>query len=414
MKVKNSPFLVAVAFCAALATFAQAQSAQQRLPMKHFAKPNHTQSSVAALSATSPAAAAAVPGLPLWTFNVESSRDGNEYTGVMVGTSPFHDGSGHTSVATQVVPIVIRTHTIGTSVSSTGIIATTPGNTTFNPASRDRACLGSHNNNPFTLFLQSPIVQAADFNYGGTDIGTTQTTDAFQRANFWRVIDQNNYHVTLGPVTTFDPIVIDIPAASGLALATGALGPPNFCAPLGIIDINLFDLILNNNVLPALAPLGVNHGTFPIFFLHNLVMSIGDPTNLANCCVLGYHGTGNVDPTQTYSPIDFDSTGLFGVSGLDTAVASHEVGEWMDDPFGNNPTPPWGHTGQVGACQNNLEVGDPLTGTEAPRILMPNGFTYHLQELAFFSWFYSSRSVGVGGWFSDNGTFLSNAGPPCK
>jgi hypothetical protein len=183
---------------------------------------------------------------------------------------------------------------------------------------------------------------------------------------------------------------------------------------LGIIDINLFDLILNNNVLPALAPLGVNHGTFPIFFLHNLVMSIGDPTNLANCCVLGYHGTGNADPTQTYSPIDFDSTGLFGVSGLDTAVASHEVGEWMDDPFGNNPTPPWGHTGQVGACQNNLEVGDPLTGTEAPRILMPNGFTYHLQELAFFSWFYSSRSVGVGGWFSDNGTFLSNAGPPCK
>ena len=381
--------------------------------MKHFAKPNHSQPSVAAFSATSPAAAAAVPGLPLWTFNVESGRDGNEYTGVMVGTSPFHDGSGQTSVATQVVPIVIRTHTIGTSVSSTGIIATTPGDTTFNPTSRDRACLGSRNNNPFTLFLQSPIVQSADFNYGGTDVGTTQTTDAFQRANFWQVIDQNHYHVTLGPVTTFDPIVIDIPAASGLSLATSALGPPNFCAPMGIIDINLFDLLLNNNVLPALARFGVNHGTFPIFFLHNLVMSFGDPTNLANCCVLGYHGTGNADPTQTYSPLDFDSTGLFGVSGLDTAVASHEVGEWMDDPFGNNPTPPWGHTGQVGFCQNNLEVGDPLTGTEAPRILMPNGFTYHLQELAFFSWFYSSRSVGVGGWFSDNGTFLTNAGPPC-
>jgi hypothetical protein len=183
---------------------------------------------------------------------------------------------------------------------------------------------------------------------------------------------------------------------------------------MGIIDINLFDLLLNNNVLPALAARGVNHGTFPIFFLHNLVMSFGDPTNLGNCCVLGYHGTGNADPTQTYSPLDFDSTGLFGVSGLDTAVASHEIGEWMNDPFGNNPTPPWGHTGQVGACQNNLEVGDPLTGVEAPRIAMPNGFTYHLQELAFFSWFYNSRSVGVNGWFSDNGTFLTDAGPPCQ
>jgi hypothetical protein len=63
---------------------------------------------------------------------------------------------------------------------------------------------------------------------------------------------------------------------------------------------------------------------------------------------------------------------------------AHEIGEWMNDPFGNNPTPLWGHTGQVSGCQNNLEVGDPLTGTIVPPVVMPNGFTYHLQELAFF------------------------------
>jgi hypothetical protein len=365
-------------------------------------------------AAAAKASAVGIPGLPLWTFNVESNRDGNEYTGVMVGTNPFDEGSGQTSVATQVVPIVIKTHAVGTSVNASGIIATTPGNTTFNPARSDRACLGSRNNNPLKLFLQSPLIQPADFNYGGTDVGSTQTTDAFQRANFWKVIDQSSYHVTLGPVSAFEPIVVDIPAASGLALSTGALGPPAFCAPMGIVDVNFFDLILNNNILPALAGRGVNRGTFPIFFLHNVVLSAGDPTNLgANCCILGYHGTGNADPTQTYSPMDFDSTGLFGVSGLDTAVASHEVGEWVNDPFGNNPTPAWGHTGQVGGCQGNLEVGDPLSGTEAPRIVMLNGFTYHLQELAFFSWFYNSRSVGVHGWFSDNGTFLTDAGPPC-
>jgi hypothetical protein len=289
-----------------------------------------------------------------------------------------------------------------------------PGNTTFNPTRPDRACLGSRNNNPLRLFLQSPILQSADFNYGGTDVGTTQTTDAFERANFWQVIDRENYHVTLGPVTSFDPIVIDVPAASGLALATGALGPPDFCAPMAIVDINLFDLFINDNILPALAPHGVNRGTLPIFFLYNAVLSFGDPTNLNNCCILGNHGTGNSDPTQTYSPMDFDSTGLFGVSGLDIATATHEVAEWMDDPFGNNPTPAWGHTGQVPGCQGNLEVGDPLSGTEAPRIVMRNGFTYHLQELAFFSWFYSSRSVGLNRWFSDNGTFLTDAGPPCQ
>jgi hypothetical protein len=417
MRPEKSPiFSVVVVVCVALAaTFAHGQAAGQRLPARHTFKraPSQTSPTTSTAAGTA-AAAAAIPGLPLWTFNVESNRDGNEYTGVMVGTSPFNGGSGQTSVVTQVVPIVIKTHTVGTAVSSTGIITTAPGNTTFDPTRADRACLGSRNNNPLRLFLQSPLLQAADFNYGGTDVGTTQATDAFQRASFWKVIDRQDYHVTLGPVRTFDPIVIDIPAASGLALATSALGPPNFCAPMGIIDINLFDLLLNNNVLPALAARGVNHGTFPIFFLHNLVMSIGDPTNLGNCCVLGYHGTGNADPTQTYSPMDFDSTGLFGVSGLDTAVASHEIAEWMDDPFGNNPTPPWGHTGQVGACQNNLEVGDPLTGTEAPRIAMPNGFTYHLQELAFFSWFYTSRSIGVNGWFSDNATFLTDAGPPCQ
>ncbi len=44
---------------------------------------------------------------------------------------------------------------------------------------------------------------------------------------------------------------------------------------------------------------------------------------------------------------------------------------------------------------------------------MPNGVTYELQELAFFSWFYSAPSLGVNGWFSDNGTFTNDAGAVC-
>ncbi len=413
--VKSLFFSVVILECVVLmAAFAQAQgdAPRARLTAKYKVKSAPTGATTAAAPMAS--AAAATPGLPLWAYHVRSSRDGNDYSGVMVGTNPFDEGSGRTSVPTQIIPIIFKTHTVGTSVDAKGIVATTAGNTTFNPTVPDHACLGSRNNNPLRLFQQSPILQPADFNYGGTDVGRTQTTDAFQRANFWKVIDREDYHVTLGPVSNLSPFVMDVPAASGLALATTALGPPAFCGPMGIVDVNLFDLFLNNVVLPAVAPHGVNHGTFPIFLLYNAVLSDGDPRNLNNCCFLGYHGTGNSDPTQTYSPMDFDSTGLFGISGLDTATASHEVGEWMDDPFGNNPTPPWGHTGQVPGCQGNLEVGDPLSGSEAPRILMPNGFTYHLQELAFFSWFYSSRSVGVGGWFSDNGTFLTNAGPPCQ
>ncbi len=412
MRCEKSLFFSVVFVCVALlATFAQGQSAapKARLTIRHMVKPAPQQATAAA-----PLATASTPGLPTWSFKVHSDRDGNNYTGVMVGKNPFSEDSGHTSVATQIVPIIFKTHTVGTSVNAKSIIATAPGDNTFNPTQPDPACLGSRNNKPLRLFQQSPIFQSADFNYGGIDVGRTQTTDAFQRANFWKVINREDYHVTLGPVSTFNAITVDVPAASGLALTTTALGPPAFCAPMAIVDANLFDLFINTNILPALTPHGVNHGTFPIFLLYNAVLSDGDPTNLLNCCILGYHGTGNNDSTATYSPMDFDSTGLFGISGLDIATASHEVGEWMDDPFGNNATPAWGHTGQVPGCQGNLEVGDPLSGTEAPRIIMPNGFTYHIQELAFFSWFYRARSTGVGGWFSDNGTFLTNAGPPCQ
>jgi hypothetical protein len=45
------------------------------------------------------------------------------------------------------------------------------------------------------------------------------------------------------------------------------------------------------------------------------------------------------------------------------------------------------------AYQGNLEVGDPLTGTNIPTITGTNGFAYHLQELPFFSWFYGAPSI---------------------
>ncbi len=410
-------FCASVVLCAA-APLAfgqeQANAPKPRLRALHTVKPGRGLTKEMINSMVSRSASASTSNsLPLWLFNVQSNRDFNDYTGVMVGTDPFNGGGGQSNIKTQVVPLIIRTHKVGVRVGTNNIISTKPGVTTFDPTVPNTACLAAPNDVPVALFQQSPIIKPADFNYGGTDVGRTQAIDAFQRANFWRVIDRASYHVRLSPVQTLAPITINIPAASGLALATTALGPPAFCAPMGIMDIFLFDSIVTNQILPALAAQGVNPGTFPIFFLSNVVMSIGSPTNLNNCCVLGYHGTNSTVPIQTYSPVDFDSTGLFGSGILDTAVASHEVGEWMNDPFGDNPTPPWGHIGQQPGCQGNLEVGDPLTGTEAPRIAMPNGFTYHLQELVFFSWFFSSDSIGVNRWFSDNGTFLTDAGPPC-
>jgi hypothetical protein len=129
------------------------------------------------------------------------------------------------------------------------------------------------------------------------------------------------------------------------------------------------------------------------------------------CWRLSLDQSGRAHNFQTYSPFDFDVSGFFVPSANDTAIVSHEAAEWMNDPYVINPTPAWGHTGQVAGCQNNLEVSTRCF--EAPRVVMPNGFTYHLQELAFFSWFFGNPSLGIHGRDSDNGTFLTDAGPVC-
>lgn len=363
--------------------------------------------------------------LPLWTFRVRSARDGNYYSGAMVGRNPF-EKPGSVDVPTVVVPLVVKFHQIATAFDpNTGLLTTTSGETTFDPTAPDNVCLSSPNNVPATLVRQSPIFTPASFTFGGTYVGTTQYNDAFQRANFWRVLredeDRDSYHVRLDP-QVLGPTVIDVPDVYGTALTNGLiLGPPVFCAPFGFLDINWFDGYINNTVLPRLESEGVvNPGVFPVFLVYNI--NWGSPANnFFTCCILGYHGiTGFPVPTQTYSPADFDTSGLISTpAGVplpgfhDTAVLSHEVDEWMNDPYTVNQTPPWGNTGQVSGCAASLEVGDPLTGTVIAPVTMPNGYTYNLQELAFFSWFFGGRSVGIHGWYSDNNTFTTDAGAPC-
>jgi hypothetical protein len=412
--------LMVVALCgmAALSAAASAafgQEAKKQVPalqILHATKGGHAAEAENIKNSVAAGSSSRTPSLPLFTFDVVSDRDGNNYTGVMVGANPFtRGGDKDVHVKTFIVPLIITTNSVGVSTNfKTGDFTTAPGVTTFDPTANDNACLSAPNNNPLKLFQHTPMFDSYDFSIGGVDVGHTQYIDAFQRAEFWNVLkDRDDYHLLLSPVVTLSPIAINIPADQGLTLP-----PADFpaCGPFGIVDIDFFDAYLNTNVLPALAP-QVNAGNFPIFLLYNTVLAFTPQTNLFNCCVLGYHGTTNFLPLGTYSPSDFDTTGLFGSTQGDSNTLSHEVGEWANDPFGNNPTPLWGHTGQVAGCQGNLEVGDPLSGTNFSPIGGRNGYTYHLQELAFFSWFFTSESIGIHGWFSDNDTFTSDAGPVC-
>ena len=399
-----------VCLCASLSV-AQNNTTTHTLTLKNF-HPQKSNPMTKEILGAMLASGSSRATLPVWNYQVVSSRDNNLYDGVIVGANPADRANASITVPAQLVPIILKTHRVATSVNfTTGAIKTKAGDTTFDPTVPD-TCLTAPNNVPVRLMQQSPVLSNANIVVGGTSMGTTQYIDGFQRANFWTVINKQDYHVRLS-TRVLDPIVVDVPAANGLAVNPGIFS--NTCAPFGIVDINLVDFIVTSS-FAQLASKGVNPKTFPMFMLYNAAMSIGSPTNLNNCCAGGYHSINPAGPLtfQTYSPFDFDTTGVFGVGTEDTGISSHEVAEWVNDPYIINPTPAWGHTGQVTGCQNNLEVGDPLTGNEFPRIVGKNGYTYHLQELAFFSWFYGAPSLGLHGWYSDNGTFLSDAGPVCQ
>ena len=346
------------------------------------------------------ASASTTSGLQIWTRSVVASKDGNSYPIAMVGQNPS-TSTVTTSIPAVIIPVIININ-----------------GTVFNPTVADTVCMVAPNDVPLTVFRQSPLFNNHAFTMNGVKEGSTQYIDAFQRANFAKEI-ASTYHTKLGSIKIAAAQTYTVPVGSGavypdMLFGNGGCGPnTNTNGQFGVMDINAFDPWVTGTALPRA------HATpnlLPILLLYNVVMSSGPPT-IANCCILGYHGATAGPPSgQTYSPMEFDQTGIFGSSVNDTSVAAHEIGEWMDDPYGNNPTPAWGNIGQVSGCQNNLEVGDPLSGSNFPPVKMSsNNYTYHLQELAFFSWFYNAKtdpSIGAGGKFSNNGTF---AGPsqPC-
>jgi hypothetical protein len=283
-------------------------------------------------------------------------------------------------------------------------IAMTIGTAVFNPMAPN-ACDGGVS--AFTRFMNSPIVQnSPSLAFNGQNVGVNlQYVNGFRRAEFWSLVGgnpaySNNLSFTNGPPLALPSSFI---GSHGTVFATG-------CKQLGIVSHTWLDHPLTQVAMPILRNEGfISTNQFVVFLLSNVVQSTSDPPSIFTCCILGYHGAVG-SPLQTYSPMDWDTTAIFpGI--VDGSIAAHETAEWMDDPLGINPTPAWGNAGQVIGCQANLEVGDALTGKNMPTITM-NGFSYHMQELAFFSWFFNSAatpSLGAGGKFSGNGTFGGSA-----
>lgn len=320
-------------------------------------------------------------GLPVFTATV--GDNGTNYNYTMVGKNPAKLATNPvTSVKTYLVPLVIQL--------SNGHV--------YDPQLSN----GCDSTPALTRVTSSLLFKKAAWTMGGTAVGTSQYVGAFRRAEFWQYTSPTgvnpSYDVHLTP-TVLPAVTLTVPAGDSSEYAT--------TCTLASININWLDSALQTSVIPSLSSEGVGPKTLPLFILNNVV-EYTDNT-VSHCCVLGYHSALNVPSgIQTYGIGDYENSGGFGTNVLDASVLAHEIGEWMDDPLGNNPTAPWGNIGQVTGCQNNLEVGDPLSGTLIAR--RSAAYNYHYQELAFFSWFYhQSPSLGVNGWYSDNGTFTTPA-----
>lgn len=329
------------------------------------------------------------PVTPLTTWNGSFTYKGVTYNYNMVGTAPSTGTS--TTVPTFLVPIALQ-YKSGTTT------------TTFSPETKL-----SNGQTAVQNAADSPIFQNMDWTSpDGTDFGTTQYEDAFQRGNFWGTVStKTGYHILLGKPEIAPLFTIVVPAADG------SVGN-EFGVKVGLADINWFDSEIQ--ALMTKYKSKVTPGTFPIFITYDVYLTEG------GCCIGGYHSSfGSIAAPQAYSM--FTYIGTPNVFAQDVSALSHEAGEYIDDPLVVNTN------GNIISSQcalvngsNILEVGDPEEGFNEDGAMYGafpytfNGFTYHLQDLVYLEYFGAASTTSADGGtltFRDNPfglTFCSAGG----
>jgi hypothetical protein len=327
--------------------------------------------------------------LPMWTTTVQTKNWWFGQTNYKIQSlGGAYSGNTTTDLPTILIPIVLNF------IDSSGqyIVAT------FDPTQPAPACAGGVT--PVTAVQQSPLFNnSGPFMWGSPKVnfGTTQYVDALGRAE-WYPSDatDGNWHTLFQLSSTVLTVTINVPYGAWQLYSAP-------CGRLGAVYNPSLDSTVRG-LISALSNYGVNSTTLPVVLLSNVVSYNLDKSNNIECCTLGYHSAYG-SPLQVYAEAMFDGTGAFPNSA-DITPLSHELAESVNDPTITNWAPQWGHIGQVTGCQGNLEVGDPLSGTQYPVITL-SGFAYHPQELAMMTWFYGINS-GLG-WYSNNGTFKSPA-----
>jgi len=299
------------------------------------------------------------PAGTLEEWNGSFTYNSHNYPYVMVGTDPSTNSGAE--ITTWIVPVKL--------ILSNG--------DTFDPLS------GGPNSALARTILSPMFDSTTTYTQGGVDVGTTQYNDAFQRGNFWSIVQNNpNSHILLGGptarISVLPEITFNVPSGSG------TIGSP-FGHQVAEVDINYFDGQISAYMAASQT---INPTGLPIFITYNTYLTEG------GCCIGGYH---SANGAQTYS--NFEYIGYSGDFSQDVSALSHEIGEWTDDPLYPN--------------QNNtpcgiLEVGDPLEqgqpghpyGTWTYSL---HNFTYHLQDLVFLRYFGGPADGSVNDYWTFQG-----------
>ena len=300
-------------------------------------------------------------------FSGSFESQGKAYPYTIVGTKPQSNGT--TEVPVQIIPISLFFEEF---VDENGApIVLDPGPVMARVAS-------------------SPNFHSAEY-----ATGTTQFADAVQRAQFYGSAGKE-WHTLLGAPQILKPLRIAVPRGDAKVYRNPSTG-----ILYAIVDTDFFLSQLNTMIQMA----NLSSDSLAIALTSNVFLA--PQKDIKKCCVLGFHTSFDVGEVtqlkfiQTFIWASWVEQGILGPGLADVTPMSHEISEWMNNPFGGNTVPAWQVPNSTG-CQNNLETGDPLA-------LMPNagypvlidGFTYHPQSQVLMQWFqHGSTSDAFEGAFS--------------
>jgi hypothetical protein len=323
-------------------------------------------------------------------FDFVATSAGQQFPLMFVGSQP-KSGGRSTAITNVIIPVAITVPLVDANLNFTGTEVTFDGSTKV------------------ANTLRSPIYRSANFEVD-PKAGRTQWGDAMQRVTFFNSLkpDTKDWHVLLDtPIIA--PTVNTADFFDGFALDLGDGGPVVAFIAGEFLD-GIFASYLATHPLPP--------DVLPVFVTYNALLFYGgDP--FGGCCVLGYHdalvtGTrGSNLVVQTFMFADWNDPDIFSVPIQDIHALSHEVAEWLNDPFINNVVPPYAN-GEGTGCDTIMETGDQLVGNTVPVTI--NGFTYHPQTQDILQYFTrETPSSALGGLyrFPDDPNVPNTPAPIC-